>query len=125
MSLRSRCPECGSSDRDYEDAVEIEQRLKAKVVQSIWVPLALACVTVALGMMHPLLAPLVGLFAIMFVGVIAEDVTRLRGFLNPDWSPGRWLADLVAMLAIHGTYFIGASLLMWRFVNSPLVRSFF
>lgn len=124
LSLRSRCPECGSSERDYEDEQEIRERLKSKVHQSIWVPPALACVTIALGLGHPLLAPLVGLFAIMFVGVIAEDVTRLRGFLHPEWSPARWLAALILMLALHGIYFMGLSMLFWKVANSALVRSF-
>ncbi|MBN8596644.1 MAG: hypothetical protein J0L78_03120 [Planctomycetes bacterium] len=125
LSLRSRCPECSSFERDSADAAEIQRLLGSKLRQSIWVPAALALFTALLGMMHPLLAPLVGLFMIMFVGVLAEDVTRLQGFLHPEWSPARWLASLVIHLAFYGAYFIVACIACWRLINSQMVRSFF
>ncbi|MBL8887243.1 MAG: hypothetical protein JNK16_11325 [Phycisphaerales bacterium] len=120
LSLRSRCPECGSFERDSADAAEIGRLLRSKLRQSIWVPLVLALATVLLGLMHPLLAPLVGLFMITFVGILAEDVTRLRGFLHPDWTPGRWLATLLVLLAIYGAYFIGACFAFWYIAQSVL-----
>jgi len=125
LSLRSRCPECGSFERDSADAEEIHRLLHSKLRLSIWVPLVLALATVLLGLMHPLLAPLVGLFMITFVGIIAEDVTRLRGFLHPEWTPGRWLATLLVLLAIYGAYFIGACFVLWHIAHSPIVRNFF
>lgn len=125
LSLRARCPECGSVERDRADAIEIGRLLRSKVQQSIWIPLPLALATVLLGLMHPLLAPLVGLFMITFVGIIAEDITRLRGFLHPEWTAARWLATLVVLLAIYGTYFIGACFALWYFVHSPIVQNFF
>lgn len=125
LSLRSRCPECGSFERESANAEEIERLLRSKRRQSTWLPPILALATVLLGLMHPLLAPLVGLFMITFVGILAEDITRLRGFLHPDWTPGRWLATLVVLFAIYGAYFIGACFAFWHIAHSPIVRSFF
>lgn len=125
LSLRSRCPECGSHEREDIDRAEIERLLASKLRQSLWVPLVIACTTVLLGMMHALLIPVIGIFMLILVGVLAEDVTRLRGFLHPEWTPTRWLTTLAMLLVIYGAYFVVVCVVFWRIAHSPLVRSFF
>lgn len=125
LSLRSRCPECGSSDRDAEDPDEIERMLSRKIHRSIWITPAFALATVLIGLPVPLLMPLVGLFMLSFVGVLAEDITRLRGFLHPEWSPWRWLLSLSMLLVIIGTYFVLACYGLWKLANTAIVRSLF
>lgn len=61
----------------------------------------------------------------MFVAILAEDITRLRGFLRPDWSPFRWLFELAIVLFILAAYFTFACVALWRLAQSPIVRSLF
>ncbi|MBX3389481.1 MAG: hypothetical protein KF691_08505 [Phycisphaeraceae bacterium] len=125
LSLRARCPECGGSKRDSEDEREIQGLLIRKWRQAIWVPVVLAAATVLVGYGVPILTPLVALFFLMFVAILAEDITRLRGFLRPEWSPFRWLFELAIVLVLFVTYFTLACVGLWRLAQSPLVRSFF
>lgn len=123
LSLRARCPECGGLDRDGEDELELQKLLAGKWRQAIWLPLVLALATVLVGFGLPILTPLVALFFLMFVAILAEDITRIRGFLRPEWSPFRWLCELAIVLFIFVTYFTFACVALWRLANSPIVRS--
>ncbi|MBS0191690.1 MAG: hypothetical protein U0573_11555 [Phycisphaerales bacterium] len=125
LSLRSRCPECGGSDRLAEDVAEIHQLLSRKLRQSIWLPPALATLTVLIGLNTPILTPVIGVFMLIIVGVLAEDLLRLQWILKPNRSPLKWLFSLLLLIAFYAAYFIGSCVAVWRIAEIPVVRSLF
>lgn len=125
LSLRARCPECGGTERDAEDEREIQKLLLRKLRLALWLPIVLAGSTIVIAMSLPMLIPLVALFFLIFVAIVAEDVTRLRGFLHPAWSTPRWLFELLIALLAHVGYFVLACVVVWKLAHHPMVRSFF
>ncbi len=125
LSRRARCPECGGRARDIADTDEIRDRRRTVLMRSIWIPPAAALLTILLGMTHPLLAPLVALIALISVGILAEDITRLSGLLDLTWSTAKWLAILCALFFVYGAYFLAACLASWKLLGSPFPISMY